>query len=149
MGEKKPPKFFLDQIMGEHINISASEWEIMEVLWDEAPLSAATVIERLREPRYGRQSWNAKTIRTFLARLTQKDCLAVSERGGIQHFTPAVDRADTVRTASRSFLNQFFDGTLSSMFAHFLHREEVSPEELAELRRLLEETDDDPREARP
>ncbi len=127
--------------MTEHTNISTSEWEIMEVLWDEAPLPAAAVVERLREPRFGQRTWSVKTIRTFLARLTQKGCLTVTEQRGIQHFTPAVDRAATVRTASHSFLKQFFDGTLSSMFAHFIGREEISPEELAELRRLLAETD--------
>ncbi len=60
------------------------------------------------------------------------------ERENIQHFEPAVDRENILQIESRSFLERFFDGTLSSMFAHFLSKEHVPREELDSLRALLE-----------
>lgn len=121
----------------ESINISPSEWEVMEILWDEFPLSAADVIEKLHQTDFGKPDWSPKTIRTFLSRLVQKQCLRQAEIEGILHFEPIVDRESTVRKASHCFLNQFFDGTLSSMFAHFIRQEDISSEELDQLRRLL------------
>ena len=50
------------------MRITASEWGIMEVLWHQAPLSAAEVFERLA----GKTSWNIGTVRAFLDRLEQK-----------------------------------------------------------------------------
>ncbi len=49
-------------------SISESEWEIMTVLWEEAPLTANDVISTLQE----RTDWKPKTIRTLLDRLVKK-----------------------------------------------------------------------------
>ena len=120
--------------MSEPMKISPSEWEIMEILWKESPLSAAGVIDRIAD-----RSWSPKTVRTFLARLLRKGCLKLDEASSIQSFLPAVERAEVLRQASRSFLEQFFDGTLTSMIAHFIEDESSNPEEIAKLRRLLDE----------
>lgn len=49
-------------------NISESEWEIMTVLWKEAPLTANEIISNLQE----RTDWKPKTIRSLLDRLVKR-----------------------------------------------------------------------------
>jgi len=48
--------------------ISDAEHSVMEVLWDESPLSAQDVAERV-DPARG---WSANTVKTLLGRLIAK-----------------------------------------------------------------------------
>ena len=48
--------------------ISDAEHAVMEVLWDEAPLSAQDVAERVAPDR----GWSANTVKTLLGRLLAK-----------------------------------------------------------------------------
>src|SRR5690349_7129336 len=52
--------------------ISEAEWQVMQVVWDRAPVAAAEVIKRLE----GQSGWNHRTIRTLLNRLVKKDVLS-------------------------------------------------------------------------
>ena len=47
--------------------VSESEKLVMEVLWQESPLSSVDVVARLSD-----RGWNEKTVKTFLNRLVKK-----------------------------------------------------------------------------
>ena len=115
--------------------IAPAEWEVMEVLWDRQPVSAAEVIDAFQ----GRSDWRPKTIRTLLDRLVQKGAVTREKRAGAYRFSPRVKRDECIREEGRSFLNRFFGGDLLPMVAHFLDEEGVTRAELDELRRLLDE----------
>ena len=118
--------------------ISAAEWEVMRVLWSAGQaMTARDIIEALE----GNSEWQPKTIRTLINRLADKGVLAREESGRVLRFTPTVAESACIRDESKTFLNRFFDGGLTPMLAHFLENEKVSPEELASLRRLLDEKD--------
>ena len=46
--------------------ISDAEWEVMQVIWDNHPILASDVVDRLA-PQTG---WSDRTIRTMLGRLS-------------------------------------------------------------------------------
>ena len=48
--------------------ISEAEYEIMKVIWKEAPINTNEVTKQLVQTT----DWNPKTIQTLLKRLTQK-----------------------------------------------------------------------------
>jgi len=53
------------------MQISDAEWDVMVVLWQSEPQTAADVIEALAKTH----DWNHRTIRTLLARLVEKTAL--------------------------------------------------------------------------
>ena len=53
-------------------------------------------------------------------------------------YRPLVSEADCAAAASESFLERVFGGSLTPMVAQFVERRRLSPEEIAELRRLLD-----------
>lgn len=114
--------------------ISPAEWQVMKVLWQQAPRTANEVIEALKSE----SDWHPKTIRTLLRRLREKEAVRAEKRDGVYVFSPAVEEAACVREESRTFLQRFFDGGLQPMLAHFLEHEDVSEEELRSLRKLLD-----------
>jgi BlaI family transcriptional regulator, penicillinase repressor len=115
--------------------ISPAEWEVMKVLWERSPRTANEVIDALPPS----MNWHPKTVRTLLHRLTEKGALSTEKEGRAHAFSPAVQEKAVVREESRSFLDRVFDGGVAPMLAHFLDSENISEQEISELRRLLDE----------
>ena len=121
----------------DQIKIAPTEWEILEVLWATAPLSAAEVFDRLPPDN----DWTVKAVRAFLDRLIQKQAVTRYKVHGIYVFEPVIERTKCLRQESRSFLDRFFRGNPVSMISHFIEQEQFSENDIARLQELLKATD--------
>ncbi len=115
--------------------ISASEWRIMRVLWARAPRTANEVVQQLASTT----TWKPRTIKTLLNRLLNKKALGFQKKGKAYHYHPLVGESECVRAESRSFLRRVYGGALMPMLANLLQDSDLSPDEIAELRRILDE----------
>ena len=115
--------------------ISETEWEVMKVLWADAPLTANDVIARLTAQD---ASWHPKTARTLLNRLVKKKALAFRRDGRAYLYRPLVAERDCVAAVTDSFLDRVFGGALEPMLAHFVERRKLSAAELRDLQRILQ-----------
>lgn len=115
--------------------ISDAEWEVMQVVWDLKSATAAEVIERLT-PQTG---WSHRTVRTLLSRLVQKGVLSADEDGHKNRYRSAVSRKRCVREASQSFLEKIFAGDPAELLVHFVQTSRISPEQIEQLKRLLDQ----------
>ncbi len=113
--------------------ISSAEHEVMEVLWREAPLTAAEVAERVPSAR----GWSSRTVKTLLSRLLAKGALVHEEEGRRYLYRPAVARADYVAEESRRLLDRLFDGRVTPLVAHLAERDDLSERDIAEIEALL------------
>ena len=118
--------------------ISETEWELMKVVWTQAPCSAGQIIEALTRQD---STWHPKTVKAFLNRLVHKGALGFRKEGRAYLYEPLVQEKDCVDAASESFLGRVFGGSLQPMLAHFVERKKLSEEEIRELRRLLKKTE--------
>ena len=107
----------------------------MKVVWAKSPVTANQVVDALK----GETQWKPKTIQTLLSRLALKGALAFDRKGREYGFRPLIKADDFAHAASRSFLKRLFDGEVVPFLANFLEREKLTPEEIKELRRILEE----------
>lgn len=122
--------------MKEVPRISETEWEVMRVLWAHAPCSALEVIQTLSKRDL---PWHPKTVKTFLTRLVNKGALGFQKDGRAYLYRPLVSEKECVAVASESFLGRVFGGSLKPMLAHFVEHKKLSPKEIRELQKLLEE----------
>ena len=120
------------------IQISEAESRVMQVLWDAAPRSADDVIAALADA-----GWAEATIKTLLNRLLTKGALSAEKDGRRFLYRPAIERDAWVLEESRSLLDRLFDGRVAPLVAHFSQHRRLSPADVAQLRQLLEEMDDD------
>jgi BlaI family penicillinase repressor len=114
--------------------ITDTEWEIMRVIWARHPLTAFEIIAQLVAHD---ATWHPKTARALLARLVKKGALRYEARGRVYFYEPLVTERECITTASESFLDRVFGGSLQPMIAHFVERRSLSEKDLAELRQLL------------
>ncbi len=113
--------------------ISESEWQVMKVLWAENPSTANRIVEVLSP----KTTWKPKTIKTLLNRLVQKKAIGFKKKGREYHYYPLVAEDECIRAESRSFVQRVFGGAAKPMLAAFLENEDLSPEEIKELKRML------------
>lgn len=114
--------------------ISEAEWLVMKVLWEHSPRTANEVAEVLD----GQTDWKPKTIKTLLSRLVQKKALGFERAGKAYRYRPLVSEEACARLRRRTLLRRVYDGALTPMLAAFIEDEDLTPEEIAELRRLLD-----------
>jgi BlaI family penicillinase repressor len=112
--------------------ISESEWEVLAVLWKEAPLTAVQVFEKLPA-----RSWKLSTVRTFLARLEKKGVIECAAGEAAKTYSPRLNREECVRDAGESFLDRVFDGAAASLLIHFAKSKRLSDREVADLEAIL------------
>lgn len=113
--------------------ISDAEHAVMEVLWEQAPLTASEVHERIPADR----GWSDRTVKTMLARLLGKGVLAHEEDGRRYLYRPTVARDDYVSRESRKLVDRLFGGRASTLVAHLAESDALSERDIAEIEALL------------
>ncbi len=115
--------------------ISEAEYAVMEVLWNEAPLTATQVAARVPNGR----NWTLATVKTLLSRLIAKSAIAHKADGRRYFYTPLVEREHYVAGESSRLLDRLFGGRASPLFAHLAERQALSDEDIVEIEKLLQE----------
>lgn len=114
--------------------ISEAEYEVMKIVWKNAPVSTNEVTETLTSTT----DWSPKTIQTMLKRLVNKGALTYVKEERVFVYTPLVEEDEYISQKSSSFLSRYYDGELTSMVSAYLENDRLSDEEISELRSLLD-----------
>lgn len=104
------------------------------MVWRDGPSSAREIHERL-EPR---TRWAYSTTRTVVERLVSKGLLLRRSSHGLHVYAAAVSRPAGLAGLVRAFAEQVLELRQVPVAALFAHSDALTPEELAELRGLLE-----------
>jgi len=115
--------------------ISEAEHAVMEVLWEEQPLTAAEVAERAGPKR----GWSVHTVKTLLSRLLAKGAISHEADGRRFLYRPVIERDAYVGRESEKLLDRLFGGRVTPLIAHLADRRSLSAEDIAELEALLKE----------
>ena len=113
--------------------ISDSEHVVMEVLWDESPLTAQDVAERIGPSR----EWSLNTVKTLIGRLVAKAAVTHEAEGRRYLYRPAVAREDYVTRESRRLIDRLFGGRLTPLVAHLAESDALTKADIAEIEALL------------
>lgn len=121
------------------MRVSTAEAIVMEALWRRQPLTAEGVATDVA----AEQGWTEATVKTLLNRLLSKGAIAADRDGRRYLYRPVLRREDYVLEESASLIDRLFAGRVSALVTHFSEREKLSAEDIAELKRLIAELDDE------
>ena len=112
------------------MKLSDAELEILEVLWSaEEALNANEIRARLNQ----KKNWERTTALTLIRRLLDKGVIS-QEKRDVYYYTPCMERSAYVKEETKSFVNKFFRGSAKNLAAALINDEDMSREEIEELR---------------
>ena len=120
------------------MKITAAESSIMEVLWRDGSSTLEDIVAEVGEA----QQWGRATVKTLLTRLLKKGAVRSERAIGHSRYSPLISRSEYVTAESRGLLDRFFGGSLAPLISHFAEHRDLSEEEIARLKALVEKIDE-------
>lgn len=114
---------------------TASELEILRVLWTRGPSTVREVHEALREQK----TLGYTTVLKLLQIMTAKGTVRRNEDQRAHVYEACQPAMETKRQLVGDVLQRVFEGSASELMIHALAGRPTSKKELEELRRLLDE----------
>jgi len=114
---------------------TASELEILRVLWSRGPSTVREVHESLSE----KKSLGYTTVLKLLQIMTTKGTVRRNETQRAHVYEAGLPAEQTKRQLAGDMLQRVFEGSASQLMMHALAGSKSSREEIEELRRMLDE----------
>ncbi|MBP6626831.1 MAG: BlaI/MecI/CopY family transcriptional regulator [Arenimonas sp.] len=121
------------------MQVSEAESVVMQELWKRSPLGADEVHAALA----GQQAWQEATVKTLLNRLLNKGAIRAERDGRRYRYAPVLTHAQWLKGESEGLLERLFGGRVAPMVAHFTQGRRLSRKDIAELKKLVRELDDE------
>lgn len=113
------------------LQMGAVESKFADIIWGNEPISTTQLAKRSEELL----GWKKTTSYTVLKRLCDKGIFQ-NNKGCV---TSVISREDFYARQSEKFVEETFDGSLPAFLAAFTKHKALSPEEVEQLRRLINE----------
>lgn len=118
--------------------LTDGELRLIRVLWDKGEATVNDVVDTLKvrpKPAYN-------TVLTLLRIMEKKGYVTHRKDGRAFIFRPLIGRADASRSALKTLVNQFFEGSPRLLMLNLLEDEQLSPEAMKQLKQRIEEAAD-------
>lgn len=116
------------------INLSDSEWRLMNRLWEQSPRTIMELTASLKDDT----GWGKNTVITMLSRLEAKGAVRHQEGGRAKRYFPAVRREEAARAETENFLSKVYGGSLGLMMSALVESRALTEADIAELSAILE-----------
>ncbi len=116
------------------INLSDSEWKLMNCLWSRSPRTITELTAALRTDT----GWSKNTVITMLSRLEAKGAVGCRQGEPARRYFPVIDRRDAARAETESFLGKVYGGSLGLMMSAMVESRQLTESDIAELSAILE-----------
>jgi predicted transcriptional regulator len=107
---------------------------IMRVLWDAGEATVATVTEELERAGTSRAP---TTIATMLTKLERKGVVTHRSEGRQFVYRPTVSESEVASSMVADLTQRLFRGDVTALVSHLLSEQEIDPQELERLRKLI------------
>ena len=112
------------------IRLGAIESRFADIVWERAPLSTSELI-KLCEKEF---AWKRTTTYTVLKRLSERGIFK-NDNGTV---TVLISKDEFYSMQSEKVVNESFGGSLPAFIAAFTSRQNLSDDEIAEIRDIIE-----------
>ena len=115
------------------VQFSERELDIMAVLWERGPSTAAEVRSALED------DITHNTVLKMLSILEEKGHVGHVEEGRAHRFHARVGREAAGSSAFTRLVDKMFSGSAEALLSHFVRERRLTREELERVRRILDE----------
>jgi len=121
----------------DNIKLTSGEWNVMNCLWEQSPRTVMQLVEQLKQTA----GWAKSTTITTLHRMEAKELVRCEQAGRGKAYVPLVERDQVVLAETKSFLDRVYRGSVGMMMSTMAKQEGLSREQIAQLRAILDEAE--------
>ena len=114
----------------EELRLGAVEARFADIVWANAPLSTRQLVALCEKEL----NWKRTTTYTVLKKLCERGLFQTEN----SNVSVLIERDDFYAMQSEKFVEDTFGGSLPAFIAAFASRKKPSEDEIAELRRMIE-----------
>jgi len=116
--------------------LSKSEYEVLNILWNDSPLGFREVYERME------LRWAYTTTKTVMDRMGKKGLLTREKSDGVFVYAPAINRPEGLARMVKFFAENVLGVDSNSVVSMFANKNAMTRKELSELKDLIKKLDD-------
>lgn len=117
------------------INLSDSEWKLMNRLWAHSPMTIMELTAALKADT----GWSKNTVITMLSRLEAKGAVRCQQGERAKQYSPAIERQAAAQAETESFLGKVYGGSLGLMMSAMVESRGLTESDIEELSAILEQ----------
>ena len=111
--------------------LTKAEEPIMKIVWDRGEVFVKEIVEDLSEET----PYN--TVSSLVRILETKGMVGHKAYGRTHQYFPLVKRSDYRKQMLKKMITEYFDGSYKGLLSQILEDEEISSEEVKELKNLI------------
>lgn len=108
-----------------------AEFKLMEIVWEEGKIRSSDLV-KLADERLG---WKKSTTFTVIRRLRDREILS-NENSIVR---PLIDKEMAQLAETEELIDKVYGGSTKTFFASFLQKENLSKEEIDELKKIVDD----------
>ena len=125
--------------MDKNHSIPQSEWQVMELLWQQ-PRTLMQLVSQLQATI----GWSKSTVTTLVRRMIEKELIVFDTEGRAKVFRAAVSRDDVVAQETDSLLHKAYRGSVGLMLCSMVQQyNDLTKEDIDELYAILKKAEED------
>lgn len=113
----------------DELKLGVVESRFADIIWQNEPLHSRDLVKLCEQEL----NWKKPTTYTVLRKLCERGIF----RNDNSTVTSVISREEFYSLQSHRFVEETFDGSLPAFLAAFTARKELTPEEVAQIRRLI------------
>lgn len=117
---------------------TASELEILQILWEDGPSTVRQVHQRISKVR----SAGYTTVLKLMQIMAEKDLVVRDESNRSHIYTARYRQEHTQRQILSDLIGRAFGGSTNSLVMQALHAQKISSDEIQQIRCLLDELEE-------
>ena len=121
-------------MMTRRYELTAAEWEIIQVVWEHEPCAAPAVQEEL----VARKKWTYSTVKTLMDRMVIKDRLTNERMRNLILYRSAISQQEAQRGELLRTVKRAFGGAFTPMMQFMLDSDALSPQEIEKLQSMIQ-----------
>ena len=110
----------------EEKNLTPTEWNLMECLWEYAPRTGREAVEYMARS----VGWSRSTTLTMLRRMSEKGFIDCREEDGVKVYAPLIPREEAVVRETDNFLSRVYQGSISTFMNAFARKQKLTQSEI-------------------
>lgn len=118
--------------------VADAELEVLQLLWEHGPLTVRAMLAHLPE---GERAYT--TVQTLLSRLAQKGYVKSRKDGRALIYQPLIERDDLLTSELSDVASRVTGGKATPLMLNLVENHELSRDDIAQLRALLDKLDTD------